>query len=306
MTPTDLPAPPPVFRIHDPRLVESSSLVDLGPVMVSANDSGHPPLLFVLDAHTGATRRIVGYATAQTDVEALAPAGPHAVWVGDIGDNLAERRSVIVRRVPLDGGSVHSYRLRYPDGAHDAEALFVARHRLWVITKGVFGGHAYAAPRRLATHGVTRLRRVGPTLPGLVTDAAAFPDGRHVLVRTYGDAFVYAVPSWRRLGSFTLPRQRQGESISVGRTGRIRIGSEGLHSRVLPVSLPASVRARMHPAPATPVPGAAEASDARASDADRSWQAWPLGAAGVLAVLVGLGALVRWWVLASRRAGPRP
>ena len=121
-----LAAPPPspaVFRIQDGALDEASSLLDLGPVMVSANDSGHPPLLFVLDARTGATRRTIRYAATQTDVEALAPAGPHAVWVGDIGDNLARRATVSVLRVPLDGGTVATYRLRYPDGPQDRKSV---------------------------------------------------------------------------------------------------------------------------------------------------------------------------------------
>lgn len=295
------PAPPPVFRIQDARLTESSSLVDLGAAMVSANDSGHPPLLFVLDATTGKTRRTVRYAASQIDVEALAPAGRDAVWVGDIGDNLARRRSIVVHRVPLNGGPVRSYRLRYPDGAHDAEALVVVRGRLTILTKGILGGHAYAAPRRLDASGATELRLVGPTLPALVTDAAAFPDGRHVLVRTYDDAFVYAVTSagtWRRLGSFILPSQRQGESVTIGWHGRIRIGSEGRHSRVLPVVLPEAVRARMEPAPATRGLDAADTS--AASDAPRPWRAWSLGAAGMFGALVWIGLLV------SRRTGRRP
>ncbi|MGN6250482.1 MAG: hypothetical protein ACTHNS_01570 [Marmoricola sp.] len=260
-----------VFRIQDARLDESSSLVDGGRVMVSANDSGHDAVLFVLDARTGATLRTVRYAAAQTDVEALAPAGRQGVWVGDIGDNLAQRSSITVRRVALDGGRVASYRLRYPDGAHDAEALFLAAGRLHVITKGIFGGHAYVAPRRLHSSGINRLHRVGPTLPALVTDAAAFPGGKNVLVRTYGEAFAYAVPSWRRLGAFRLPRERQGESVSIGGGGRIRMGSEGVHSRVLEVTLPARIRARLHP-PAPPRPvGAAPAPD------HAPWWPWALG-----------------------------
>ncbi|MGN6782709.1 MAG: hypothetical protein ACTHJH_14520 [Marmoricola sp.] len=305
--------PPPVFRIADPRLTESSSLVDLGAVMVSANDSGHPSLLFVLDPSTGETRGTVRYAASQVDVEALAPAGRDAVWVGDIGDNLARRRSVVVHRVPLSRGPVRSYRLRYPDGAHDAEALAVVRGRLTILTKGILGGHAYAAPRRLDPSGVTTLQRVGPTLPALVTDAAAFPDGRHLLVRTYDDAYVYAVPvhgTWRRVGSFPLPRQPQGESVSIGPHDRVRIGSEGVHSRVLSVTLPRAVRARMRPAPATPTPRAdASAADAPHPDpagAHRPGETRPVGVGRVLGVLVGLLGLVGLAAVLARRAASRP
>jgi hypothetical protein len=272
-----------VFRIQDPALDEASSLVDLGSVMVSANDSGHPPLLFLLDARTGATRRTITYAAAQTDVEALAPAGAHAVWVGDIGDNLLRRPTVSVLRVPLNGGDVVTYRLRYPDGPHDAEALLSIDGHLTVVTKGVFGGHAYAAPRRLSTRGVNVLRRVGPTLPGLVTDAAAFPGGRHVLLRTYGDAFVYAVPSWRRLGSFRLPREPQGEGVSIGPHRRVRVVSEGGHARVLQVARPSRLRERMLPPPA-PAPMSPPRPDGAAP-----WWPWALAGVGV----VGAGLALR-------------
>lgn len=283
MIPADVPAPP-AFRIQDARLTEASSLVDLGRVTVSANDSGHPPLLFVLDPRTGATLRTLRYAATQTDVEALAPAGAGAVWVGDIGDNPGSRATVSVLRVPLDGSGVATYRLRYPDGPHDAEALLVVDGHLEIVTKDVFGGHAYAAPRRLSTRGVNRLRRVGPTLPGLVTDAAAFPDGRHVLLRTYGDAFMYAVPSWHRLGSFALPREPQGEGLSIGPRRRIRIVSEGVHARVLPVALPARLRARLHPPPATASARPAE------PDAAAPWWPWALAGAGVVSAGLAAGA----------------
>ena len=46
-----------VFRLTDPRIVEASSLVDLGPRMVTANDSGNAPDLFSVDARTGQDRR---------------------------------------------------------------------------------------------------------------------------------------------------------------------------------------------------------------------------------------------------------
>ena len=73
---------------------------------------------------------------------------------------------------------------------------------------------------------------------GLVTDGTFFPDGKRVLLRTYGTATVYTFPGFAPIGTVRLPQQRQGEGISVSRTGRVLISSEGPHSDVLQVSLP--------------------------------------------------------------------
>lgn len=273
-----------VFHLHDPRLTESSSLVDLGSAMVTANDSGNAPLLFVVDPRTGRTVRTVQYAASETDTEALAPAGPHAVWVGDIGDNLEERRQVQVIRMPLDGGRGTTYDLSYPDGPHDAESLFVAGGRLCVVSKDFVGGAFYLAPRHLRTDRVNRLRKVAPALP-IATDAAMFRDGRHVLVRGYGEAVVYDVPSFRRVGSFPLPDQRQGESVSIGPGGRIRIGSEGADSAVLQVSLPPKLAARLAPVRPSSRPPTGR------DDERRPWLPW-LAGAGVVVVFAGGAA---WW-----------
>jgi hypothetical protein len=286
-----------VFHLSDPRLTEASALVDLGDAMVTVNDSGNAPLLFVLDARTGQTRRTIRFADANTDTEALAPAGRRAVWVADIGDNLAERAEVEVHRVPLDGGQVTTYRLRYADGPRDAESLFVLRGRLYVVSKEIFGGAFYAAPAHLDPGKVNVLRRVAPG-PSIATDAAAYPDGRHVLVRDYGRATLYQAPSFTALGSFALPDERQGEGISIGPDGRIRLSSEGAGSAVLQVRLPAALARDVAPAkPAASSRTSASRSlsprdGARSSGDDPSWWPW-LGGAGVVVVAAAVAAVVR-------------
>lgn len=283
-----------VGHLSDARITEASALVDLGGVMVTANDSGNAPLLFVVDASTGQTRRTIRYADTNTDTEALAPAGDGAVWVGDIGDNLGRRAEVQVHRVPLDGGPVATYRLRYADRPHDAESLFALHGRLYVVSKELFGGAFYAAPARLDPDGVNVLRRVAPA-PSIATDAAAYPDQRHVLVRDYGSATLYEAPSFRRLGSFALPEQQQGEGISVGPGGRIRLTSEGADSAVLQVSLPPELaRTLAASRPAAPSRPAATPGDAGSTGAGggRGWTPWIAGA-GAVAVLAGGAAVLR-------------
>lgn len=230
-----------LFRWGDPAVRESSGLVDLGARMVTVNDSGDAPRLFVAD-EAGRPLRTVRFAATAVDVEALAPSGPRHVWVGDIGDNARERPTVQVHRVRIDPGPgprVVSYRLGYPGGTqHDAESMFQLRDgRLVLITKTILGGTAYVAPRALRQDQVNRLRPVG-RVGELATDAALAPGGDRVLVRGLAGMGAYALPSWRRLASMTLPKQRQGEGLSVGPGGRVRISSEGARSWVWQVALP--------------------------------------------------------------------
>jgi hypothetical protein len=247
-----------VLTFHDRRITESSGLVDLGNVMVTTNDSGSRSKLYVVDQSTGHTVGVTDFHAKTVDVEALAPAGGRAVWVGDIGDNRTARKSVSVYRVNVRAGArnVHpvKYRLTYPKGARNAESLFADRRgRLHVITKSIMGGTVYQAPRVLRPNKPNRLERIGRVID-FATDAAMLRDKRHIIVRGPGQASVYTFPGLKRLGSFGLPRQRQGEGVSVGPGSRIRLSSEGARSTVLQVSLPAAVRQRMRPAAAAPPP----------------------------------------------------
>lgn len=312
------------FTLRDARITESSGLVDLGSVMVTTNDSGSAAKLYVVNPATGRTVGVTDFHADTVDVEALAPAGRKAVWVGDIGDNRRARRSISVYRVPVARGraDVHPPRLRlaFPDGAHDAEALFAdSTGRLHVITKSFAGGTVYRAPARLNRNRVSRLRPVGK-VGEFVTDAAMLPGRRHLLVRGLGIAAVYTFPQLRRLGSFRLPRQRQGEGVSVGPGGRIRLSSEGVRSQVLQIALPADIAQQLRavapgpspspsaapspsstpstspsPSPvaaATPeaAPRAAPGRPAGRYDASRAWLLWGIPGVLVLGALgIGLG-----------------
>jgi hypothetical protein len=300
-----------VFRWQDPAITESSGLVVAGGRFVTVNDSGNSAELYVVDPTTGATLQRVPWASAQVDVEGLAPGADGSVWVGDIGDNLATRTRVTVSRVPLDGGPVATYALRYPEGrARDAEALLAHPDtgRLYVVTKGLVG-EVYAAPARLRSGRPNPLRLIGSAGPAL-TDGAFWPDGEHVLLRGYGLAFLYTFPGLEPLGSLELPSQPQGEALAVTEEGEVFVSSEGAGTPVWRVDLPAELVAALAgeeasgsaPAEVDPAPGA-ESAEARptggaGSPADeRAWGRSPtaglaVGAAGV--VLGVLGAVI-WW-----------
>jgi hypothetical protein len=291
-----------VFSFVDPAITESSGLVDLGSIMVTTNDSGGDPLVFVVDPRSGRTVGHTTFTDSVTDVEALAPAGGHSVWVGDIGDNDEQRASVEVYRVPVARGDrtvdAPAYELRYPDGPHDAESLVAGPDgRLYVITKGILGGTAYAAPRHLEPDHANLLRPVA-SVDVWATDAALFPDGQHILVRGYDTAVVYTFPGFRPVASFDLPRQKQGEGVSIATSGRVLLSSEGVHSAVLRVDLPAAVRDVVEGGP-SPSAGASPSSSAGSLDTGARAESgrslpsgWVVGVALVLAAATAVGVVI--------------
>lgn len=292
-----------VFRFTDSEIVESSGLVIDGDRAYTVNDSGDTGRVFTVDVATGETVGVTFWADGPDDVEALAPGGKGYVWVGDIGDNSASRDSVEVTRVPVGEGDLtvdeETIDLVYPDDARDAEALLVhpVTGRLYVATKGIFGGELYAAPPELADDAPNTLGLVGETT-GVVTDGAFFPDGEHLILRTYTGAVVYSFPELEQIGYFDLPRQEQGEGIAAPSDRFVYLSSEGQRAPVLKVPVPAGIRSALSTTPtasatasASPAPtsGAAEPTGGATSvdnlaeaAADRS--VWWWGVSGIIAI----------------------
>lgn len=301
-----------LFSFADRAITESSGLVDAGAVVHTVNDSGAAAELFSVDSRTGETVDVTRYADEVDDVEALAPAPGGDVWVGDIGDNLERRDEVWVHRVtPGRAEPAPRYGLRYPGGPRDAETLLAHPRtgRLFVVSKTVFGGVVYAAPRRLVAGEVHRLRPFA-RVPGLLTDGAFWPGGERVLLRGYAAATLFAFPSFELVGSFPLPRQRQGEGLSVGRDGRVLVSSEGVGEDVLEVTLPDELAAAAEgtstgpavsssagptaEAPRTRTGSTARNETERLGASDAPWGWWAAGA-------LGLGVLAVVLLLLARR-----
>jgi hypothetical protein len=231
-----------VCAFGDRAITEASGLVLTGGHFVTMNDSGDSARVFTLDASTCRTVGVTRWHADPEDDEGLAPAGAGHVWVGDIGDNLAARRTISVARVPVGPGDRtvpgQVRTLAYPDGPHDAETLLrdPTTGRLYVVSKE-FIGHVYAAPARLGP-GVNQMTELPTAVMGLATDGAFLPDGKHVVLRSYGQAVVYTWPALERVATVDLPRQRQGEGIAVGPGGRVYLSSEGDDAPVLELPLP--------------------------------------------------------------------
>jgi hypothetical protein len=288
-----------LLRIGDPRVLESSGLAASrrhAGVLWTHNDSGDAARLFAIgrDGRVLAALRLAG--VEARDWEALAVGrddrGQPALLVGDVGDNLGVWPSVTVYRAAeparLRDAAVRAerYRLRYPDGPHDAEALLVdpRSNRLYLATKDEAGGSLYQAPAALRGDRVNLLRRVR-RVPALVTDGAFSPDGRLLVLRDYAAAHVFTA-SGRRLATVELPLQLQGESIAFSADGRsLLAGSEGAGSEVWRVPLPEVAL----PAVTTTRPPAAEGPGATPPSPRPSGRPVAVALAGVALLAVAAG-----------------
>jgi len=258
------------LTFSDPEIIESSGLAVVGDWVVTTNDSGDTGRVFVVDG-SGATVGVSAWSAEPRDVEALAPGEADEVWVGDIGDNSGVRDSIEITPVTVGARDIDvdapSYELVYPDGARDAETLMrdPTTGRLYIATKEIFGGLLYEVPEQLDPVKPNRLRELGEVLP-IATDGAFFPDGRHLVVRGYNSAVVYAFPTLDEVGEVELPDQRQGEGIAVTEDRDLLISTEGQFTDVQRVPLPAGIRAAMDPPPpATPSPSDSEPSTSEPS-----------------------------------------
>lgn len=298
-----------VFAFQDPEIIESSGLVARDGLFATLNDSGDSSRVFTVDPATGETVGVTEWDAEPLDLEAMAPAAPGEVLVGDIGDNAGQRDSISVTRLPVGvgrpTGPVTTYELVYPDKRHDAETLLVHPDtgQVMVVAKEIIG-RLYAAPEELSEERPNRLREVGEVLP-VATDGAFFPDGDHFLLRGYTSAAVYEWPSLEEVGEFDLPRQRQGEGVAVDERGRVFLSSEGQFTEVLEVRLPRPVQAAVDAEVETPAPpdaspggdtGETAGADKADGEQDEPADDWPWGwliggVTGAIVILVLLLAL---------------
>jgi hypothetical protein len=204
-------------------------------VLWAHNDSGSEPAVFAVGTDGADLGRFAVPLASWVDVEDLAIAGGR-LYLADIGDNNRERSGISVFRFDepdLSGGSgiesVDEIRLRYPDGAHDAEAFLVdpATGSLLIIDKDVqlagagAGSLLTPAPASVfvaappfapgevtvmelaGTIALDRLatRSQAPAPAGLVgelgaagvaTGADLRRDGRVIAVRTYATVWLFA------------------------------------------------------------------------------------------------------------------
>ena len=233
----------PVCDVRGGPLAEISGMVATDDGFVVVNDGVDDEdgrRIFFLDSECSVVRS-VPYPSQPRDTEDLAVDADGTVWVADTGDNGRSRKTIAVWKLPPGAERPVLYRMAYPDGPHDAEALLVTGDgRPLIVTK--YSADLYAPTAALRPGTTVPLARVGQVrLPasttsnpfsGLgrtaVTGAATAPDGRRVVLRTYADAFEFDVAGGDVVAALTsavprvtaLPDEPQGESITYSRDGR--------------------------------------------------------------------------------------
>jgi len=102
----------------------------------------------------------------------------------------------------------------------------------------LLGGELYAAPISPVETAVNVLTPVR-TVPPLVTSGDFSPDGSRIVLLTYLNAY-WAIGVRGALHAFAVPLQKQNEAVAVVSDGSaVIVGSEGLHSLVYEIPLPA-------------------------------------------------------------------
>ncbi|WP_346074403.1 hypothetical protein [Saccharopolyspora thermophila] len=238
-------------RLGDDRLAELSGLASDGTHWYAVSDGGSSLRVLVLDPADCSVRDVRTASINPYDVEDLALAADGSLWLADTGDN-RRRREDVALHVMRPGGGATLYRLSYPDGAHDAEALLLDRNRVpHIVTKEPIGpAGVYRPTGPLAADRTVAMERVGSLslrstqTPGgplngalgsiLVTGGSVSRDGTAVAVRTYTEAYVYNAPDGDVVAALTrpplripLPNEQQGEAIAWEPDGSLLSASEG-------------------------------------------------------------------------------
>lgn len=223
------------------------------------NDSGQSPELFAIDETGTLQARVFVEGVDNTDWEDI-EAGPctsgSCLYIADIGDNMAVRRSITVYEVSEPALTtkrvkpLRAIRAQYPDGPQDAEALFrLPDSSMYIVTKGRHGsirlfrfGDSAANDytplilvRELAGHPRNELDRV--------TAATASPNGRWVAIRTYRTLTLYRATDLLGGGapaqtiSLTGLKEKQGEAIVLEDDGTVFVTSEAENRKDKPVMM---------------------------------------------------------------------
>lgn len=148
------------------------------------------------------------------------------LWVGDIGDEQAQRDTVVVYRVgSTEGGrsTYHAYDFTYEDGPRDARAMLLSgRGNIYIVTSGEDPG-IYRIRGEASRERVNTLVRVFDAPEG-VTDGAFLNDGVTMALRTTAGIDYVDALEWEALATETLVGAPEGESLTVGPDDLLYIG----------------------------------------------------------------------------------
>jgi hypothetical protein len=229
--------------IQSPEITEASGMVASrrqADVLWVHNDSGDKPVLYALNPQGKCLGRFHVTQAQARDWEdiALGPGpdpGQDYLYVGDIGDNRAQRDSITVYRIPepqvpqsgpLSIGRTapaQAIQLAFPDKARDAETLLVdpLSGDIYIITKREFFSRVYRAAYPHSVIDITTMKLVSLLPWGFAVAGDISPDGQWIIVRGMFNAALFQRPVYGPLAHafkakmvpLPLAQERQGEAI---------------------------------------------------------------------------------------------
>ena len=266
-----------IAKLKNHSINESSGLVasrTMPGIYWTHNDSGGGPFIYAIDTKGDSVGvwRVPGVDPNDWEDISIGPgpeSGKSYLYIGDIGDNDAARKYIVVYRLPepkalsedrksskakpLLTETPEAIHLRYPDGKHDAETLLVhpITGNIYIVTKiALENASVYeaAAPGDLSKP--ITLKRLGELkLPsvfgGILTGGSVSPDGKRVALCDYFQAYEIALPEkssnfddiWKQsLVGIDFGKRSQGESIAYRLDGQALLGtSEGRGAEIIQV-----------------------------------------------------------------------
>ncbi len=247
----------PLGTITDAQLTEISGLAPSRTargVWWMHNDSGDQPRVYAVNSRGKLLAKFTVTEAKHVDWEDMASGpgkdGKPALYLADSGNNSLSRGELTLYRVAepslakatpktvLTGetAAAEAFPFRYPDGKHDAEALFLDPQsgRPYLVTKQMTPPCAvYRFPLPLRAGQVVTLEKVtGKAIKAisqlaLVTGAATSPDGKRVVIRTYFTALELVRTGGKFESLFNaepqtikIPLEKQGEAISYTLDGK--------------------------------------------------------------------------------------
>jgi hypothetical protein len=213
------------------------------------NDSGQP-VIFALGLN-GSVRGRITITGAQVDDWEDVAVGPcpqgYCLYIADIGDNKGARPHITIYRVPEPTtveratSPAEVFQASYPDGAKDAEALFIGpKNQLFVVTKGEGSPITlYRFPEQLTPGATMKLERIATLATKAsrelrITDADITWDGKWVALRTREAVEFY--PAAELLRGAPIPPvefdlsalgEPQGEGVAFAKDGTVYLAGEG-------------------------------------------------------------------------------
>lgn len=232
----------------------------------SHNDSGHPNIIYLIDAQTGEIMtRYTLIGTANHDWEDMEIAidfqtqEPY-IYIGEIGDNNENRPNYKVYRFKEPVYSPEDYGkniqlipegfsridMMYPDGSHDAESLLVdpKTNDIYVVTKRDVLSTLYVIPFPYKTDGnLNMMYKVGTFSFREASAGTVSLDGTKIIIKNRQDIFYWEHDPekyiWETLSQTPVRApyigEPQGEAVAFDTENNYFTLSEALNSNTQPI-----------------------------------------------------------------------